>query len=68
MGLVRGVHSDWVYKQLQLAADSVIDFKLDELSDPPRNLISVRNLRDVGFDGRWHPLKISENFEVTLEK
>ena len=43
-------------------------FKLDETTDPPRNLIRIRSMRNVGFDGRWHQLKVKEKFEVTLEK
>jgi KaiC/GvpD/RAD55 family RecA-like ATPase len=66
--LARGLHSEWVYRKLEAEADGVIDFKLDEAADPPRNLIRIRSLRDVGFDGRWHALKIDENFEVTVEK
>jgi len=64
----RGLHSEWVYRKLEAEADGIIDFKLDEAADPPMNLIRIRSLRDVGFDGRWHPLKINENFEVTVEK
>jgi KaiC/GvpD/RAD55 family RecA-like ATPase len=66
--LTRGLHGEWVYKKLEAEADGVIDFKLDEAADPPKNLIRIRSLRDVGFDGRWHPLKINENFEVAIEK
>ena len=46
----------------------IIDFKLDETSDPAQNLMRIKTLRNVSFDGRWHKLKIAENFEVTLEK
>jgi KaiC/GvpD/RAD55 family RecA-like ATPase len=66
--LVKGLHSDWFYGALEAAADGIIDFKLDETTDPAQSLIRVRNLRNVGFDGRWHKLKTSENREVTLEK
>lgn len=67
-GIMRGVHSDWVYRRLEAVADGIIDIKLDEMSDPPRNLIRIRTMRNAGFDGAWHSLKIGENFEVTLEK
>ncbi len=66
-GVVKGVHSDWVYKRFEDAYDGIIDFRLDESSDPSRNLMRIRAMRDVGFDGRWHTLKI-ENFELTLDK
>jgi len=65
---VRGVHSDWAYRRLEDAYDGIIDFKLDELSDPPRNLMRIRSMRDVGFDGRWSQLKMAENLEISLEK
>jgi KaiC/GvpD/RAD55 family RecA-like ATPase len=64
----RGLHGESVYRKLEAEADGVIDFKLDEAADPPRNLIRIRSLRDVGFDGRWHPLRINENLEVDVEK
>ncbi|MGA2627498.1 MAG: ATPase domain-containing protein [Candidatus Bathyarchaeia archaeon] len=67
-GIIGGIHSDWAYKQLEAAVDGIIDFKLDATSDPPQNLIRIRNMRKVGFDGRWNRLKTEENFEVTLEK
>ena len=68
VGIVKGLHSSWVYEQLEAAVDGTIEFVLDETADPPGNLVRIRSLRDVGFDGQWHRLKISDNFQVTLEK
>jgi KaiC/GvpD/RAD55 family RecA-like ATPase len=62
------VHSESTYRALEAGADGVIDFRLDETSDPPRNLIRVRSMRSVPFDGRWHQLNDTENMEVALEK
>jgi len=67
-GVIRGVHSDWVYKHLEGAYDGVIDFRLDDEGEETKNMVRVRSMRNVGFDSRWHPLKVGENFEVTLEK
>jgi len=67
-GVVKGVHSEWVYKRLEDVQDGIIDFKLDETTDPAQNLFRIRSMRNVGFDGLWHRLKIGENFEVTLEQ
>ncbi len=67
-GIISGIHSDWFYRNLEASVDGIIDFKLDDSVEEPRNLIRIRNMRNVGFDGRWHPLKIDENFEVTLDK
>jgi len=68
IGIIRGVHSEWAIKQLEAAVEGVLDFKLEEIGDETRNLIRVRNMRNVSFDARWHRLKTAENFEVTLEK
>jgi len=68
MGFMSGIHTSRAYKQLEAAVDCIIDFKLDETSDPAQNLIRIRSLRRVGFDGRWHKLKLTENLEVVLEK
>jgi KaiC/GvpD/RAD55 family RecA-like ATPase len=67
-GVIKGVHSDWVYKNLEAACDGVVDFKLDESAEEARTLIRVRSMRNVGFDARWHPLRIGENSDVSLEK
>jgi KaiC/GvpD/RAD55 family RecA-like ATPase len=68
-GIIRGIHSDWAYKNKEASVDGIVDFKLDESGEVPRNLIRIRSMRNVGFDGRWHQLRVNdENFEVTLEK
>ena len=66
--VVKGIHSEWVYKKLEAAVDGIIEFKLDETGEEIRSLMRIRALRNVHFDSRWHGLKIGENFEVTLEK
>jgi len=63
-----GIHSTWAYKQLEAAVEGIVDFKLEETTNPAQNLIRIRNLRNVGFDGKWHQLNIAENFEFTIEK
>jgi len=67
-GLMKGVHSEWVYKNLEAACDGVVDFKLDESGEEARSMIRIKSMRNVGFDSRWHPLKVADNSEVTLEK
>ncbi len=66
--LVRGVHSGWVYEQLEAAADGVVDLKVEEVGEERINLIGIRSMQNAGFDSRWHRLKIGENFEVSLER
>ena len=67
-GNIKGIHSTWVYEQLEAAADGIIDFKIEEEGKTTRDLMRIRTLRNVGYDREWHELKIGENFEVTLEK
>jgi KaiC/GvpD/RAD55 family RecA-like ATPase len=66
--LAGGVHSPWAYKQLEAAADGVVDFKLEDRNNEAVNLIRIRSMRKVGFDSKWRVLRMGENFEVTLEK
>jgi KaiC/GvpD/RAD55 family RecA-like ATPase len=67
IGIMRGIHSDWVYRLLEGSVEGVVDFELDESGEETRNIIRFRRMRNVSFDSRWHPLKIGKNFEVTLE-
>ncbi len=67
-GIIRDVHSERVYKTLEAAHSGVIDFRLEEAGEETRNLVRIRSMRDVGFDSRWHQLKVGENFEVSIEK
>ena len=55
VGVIRGIHSDWVYRQLEDAADGVIDFKIDEIGEETRDVFRIRSMRNVPFDRRWHP-------------
>ncbi len=67
-GVIKGIHSDWAYKNLEAACDGVIDVKLDESTGEARSMMRIRSMRNVGFDSRWHTLKVDENSEVTIEK
>lgn len=67
-GVIEGIHSDWAYKQLEAAADGIIDFKLDESGEETRSMMRIRNMQNANCDRRWHELKVSKNFEVTLDK
>jgi KaiC/GvpD/RAD55 family RecA-like ATPase len=68
VGLIKGIHSDSAYKNLEAASDGVIDVKLDETTEEPRSMMRIRSMRNVGFDARWHQLMTGENSEVTIEK
>jgi len=67
-GLMKGVHSEGAYSRLEAASDGIVDIKVEEYEGDVRNRLRIRTMRNVGFDSRWHTLKINENFEVTLEK
>jgi KaiC/GvpD/RAD55 family RecA-like ATPase len=67
-GIMSDVHSEWARKTLEGAVDGIVDFKLEEEGKTTRDLMRIRSMRNVGFNREWHPLKIAENFEVTLEK
>jgi KaiC/GvpD/RAD55 family RecA-like ATPase len=68
IGVIRGIHSEWAYKQLEDAADGVFDFKIEEMGEESRDIFRIRSMRNVSFDRRWHRLKLGENLEVSLEK
>jgi len=67
-GVIRGLHSEWVYKNLEAAVDGVVDIKLDDTGEEARSMMRIRSMRNVGFDARWHPLKIAETSDVSVEK
>ena len=67
-GITKGLHPDSVYKQLEAAVDGVIDIKLDDASDPPRNLIRIRSMRNLRFDGRWRELAYGKNLDITIKQ
>lgn len=67
-GIMIGIHSEWAYRRLEGGCDGVIDFKLEERNGRTRSIMRIRNMRNVGFDSQWHPLRVAENFEVTIEK
>ena len=68
LGLIKGVQSEWAYRRLEAASDGVIEFKVDETNDPPRQMMRIRSMRPVGFDGRWHQLNVDGNARIVLVK
>jgi len=68
IGVISGIHSEWTYKNLEAASDGVIDIKQEEHAGETKSLLRIRSLRNVGFDSRWHELKIGENLAVSVEK
>jgi KaiC/GvpD/RAD55 family RecA-like ATPase len=66
VGVIRGIHGDWAYKNMEAASDGVIDVKLDETTGEVRTVFRIRSMRIGGFDSRWHPLTVNENSEVRI--
>jgi KaiC/GvpD/RAD55 family RecA-like ATPase len=71
VGVIRSVHSEWAYKILEAAADGIIDFKLEEVADKvgeqASTIFRLRNMKNVGFDGRWQRLTVGKDSKITLE-
>jgi len=67
-GYAIGISGGGVYEQLEGAVDGIVDFKLEEAEGEMVNFMRIRTMREIGFQSRWHRLKLDENFEVTLEK
>jgi KaiC/GvpD/RAD55 family RecA-like ATPase len=65
-GLMRGVHSDWLYKRMENASDGIIDLRVIEREDEVDNLLRVRNLRGQPHDSRWHKIEVMKNGEARL--
>lgn len=66
-GLIRDLHSESVYKQLEDAYDAIVDLKLDDTGEAVKNMLRIRKMNNVRFDSRWHILGVGENFEIILE-
>jgi len=67
LGIMKGVHSEWAYSQLEGSADGIIEFKL-EVHEKGRDLVQIRTMRNVHFNRESHELQVGENFEVTLQE
>jgi len=67
-GIMKGVHSEWAYKQLEGSADGIIEFRLDETPGGPRDVMQIKTMRNVHYNRDLAELKVEENFEVSLAK
>ena len=68
IAIISSLRGAWVYKNLEAAVDGVVDFKLEEEGEETRNLIRIRSMHNVDFDSKWHPLKVVEGLQITLDK
>jgi len=67
-GIMKGVHSEWAYKQLEGAADGIIYFELNETLGETRDIMQIKTMRNVHYSRRTTELGIEGNFEITLKK
>ena len=65
-GIMKGVHSEWAYRQLEGSADGIIEFKLGQADRSTMDLMQIKMMRNVHFNRELAELKVGENFEVTL--
>ena len=45
-GLLKGVHSDWAYKQLEAAHAGIIDFTVEQVGGEWKNFITLRSMAE----------------------
>jgi len=70
-GVLRGVHTESFYRQLEGDHDGVIDLRVMERDEEAKNFLRVRSVKGQPHDSRWHEIQIKRNGEaalVTLEK
>ncbi len=65
-GLVRGVHSGWLYKRMESFSDGVVDIRVMERGDEAKNLLRIRSLKGQRHDSRWHEIDVGPNGEATV--
>jgi KaiC/GvpD/RAD55 family RecA-like ATPase len=67
-GIMKGVHSEWAYKQLEGASDGIIEFRVNESGGVPKDVVQIKTMRNVHYNREVTELKVQENFEVTLKR
>jgi KaiC/GvpD/RAD55 family RecA-like ATPase len=67
-GIMKGVHSEWAYRQLEGAVEGIVDFKLEEVEKTTRDMMRIRSMRNLSYDREWHELRVGRNFDVTIER
>lgn len=65
-GLVRGIHSEWLYNRFEAACDGVIEIKVMEHEGEAKNFIRLTSLKGQQHDARWHEIAIEPNGEARL--
>jgi len=67
-GIMKGVHSEWAYRQLEGAVDGIIEVGLDQAEGKTRDFMQIRTMRNAHYNRTMNELNVEENFEITLKK
>ena len=65
-GLVRGIHSETLYRRVESATDGVIEVVVSERDDEAQDLLRVKSLKGQPRDARWHRIRVKPNGEASL--
>jgi len=66
-GIMKGVHSEWAYRQLEGSADGVIEFRLQDVDKATRDVVQIRSMRNVHYHRELTELRMDDNFQVQLK-
>ena len=66
MGILRDVHTQLFYRQLENDYDGVIDLRTMERDNKRKTFLRVRSLKGQAYDARWHEVQIRRNGEAAL--
>ena len=66
-GIMKGVHSEWAYRQLEGSADGVVEFSLQDVGEETRDVMQIRSMRNVHYNRELTELRIDENFLVQIK-
>jgi len=65
-GIVRGIHSESLYRRVQNATDGVIEVVVREQNDEAQDFIRVKSLKGQPRDARWHRVQVKTHGEAVL--
>ncbi len=62
------IYSAFLYRNLELVYDGIMDARLQDSPEGLKNLVRIRSFKMVSHDKRWHELSVGKNLEVTLDR
>lgn len=66
-GMLAGVASETLYKQLESLSDGILDFRSSENQGELQHFVRLRTLRDKSCDTRWRRLSLDKNGRVSID-